>query len=85
MTLRADVEMLLSTGENRHAVCSVDVGNLREQQRRSIHRGEPAMSRASRAIMGTMPDDSNPFELDLDGLYERYLVTCRMSGASGHG
>jgi len=32
-----------------------------------------------------MTGDSNPFELDLDGLYERYLVTCRMSGASGHG
>ena len=27
-----------------------------------------------------MTDDPNPFELDLDGMYERYLVTCRMSG-----
>ncbi len=32
-----------------------------------------------------MTDDANPFELDLDGLYERYLVTCRMSGASERG
>ena len=30
--------------------------------------------------MATMPGDPNPFELDLDGLYERYLRTCRMSG-----
>ena len=28
-----------------------------------------------------MPTDTpNPLELDLDGLYERYLVTCAMSG-----
>ena len=27
-----------------------------------------------------MPDDPNPFELDLDRLYANYLVTCRMSG-----
>jgi hypothetical protein len=27
-----------------------------------------------------MPDDPNPFELDLDGMCERYLVTCAMSG-----
>ena len=27
-----------------------------------------------------MPDDHNPLELDLDGLYARYLVTCAMSG-----
>ena len=25
-------------------------------------------------------DDPKPLELDLDGLYERYLVTCRMCG-----
>ena len=29
-----------------------------------------------------MPDDSNPFELDLDGFYERYLKTCAMSGVT---
>ena len=27
-----------------------------------------------------MTDDANPFELELGGLYERYLVTCAMSG-----
>ena len=27
-----------------------------------------------------MTDDANAFELDLDTMYERYLVTCRMSG-----
>jgi len=27
-----------------------------------------------------MTDDPNPFELDLDGFYERYLKTCAMSG-----
>ena len=30
--------------------------------------------------MAIMPDDPNPFELDLDGVYERYLKTCAMSG-----
>ena len=30
--------------------------------------------------MARMADENNPFELDLEGLYERYLVTCRMSG-----
>jgi len=29
-----------------------------------------------------LPDDSNPFELDLDGFYERYLKTCAMSGVT---
>jgi hypothetical protein len=32
-----------------------------------------------------MTDDANLLELDLDGLYARYLVTCRMSGASVQG
>ena len=27
-----------------------------------------------------MTDDPNPFELDLDGFYERYLKTCAMWG-----
>lgn len=27
-----------------------------------------------------MTDGANPFEIDLDGLYKRYLVTCAMSG-----
>ena len=27
-----------------------------------------------------MTDGADPFELDLDTVYERYLVTCRMSG-----
>ena len=29
-----------------------------------------------------MTDDPNPFELDLDGFYERYLKTCAMSGVT---
>jgi len=29
-----------------------------------------------------MTDDRNPFELDLDGFYERYLKTCAMSGVT---
>ena len=27
-----------------------------------------------------MPDDPNPSDLDLDGLYARYLITCAKSG-----
>ena len=27
-----------------------------------------------------MTGDTNPLELDLDGLYARYFETCRMSG-----
>ena len=27
-----------------------------------------------------MTEDNEPVELDLDAMYERYLVTCRMSG-----
>jgi len=30
--------------------------------------------------MATMIDDPNPFDLDLDGFYERYLKTCAMWG-----
>jgi len=29
-----------------------------------------------------MTDDANPFDLDLDGFYERYLKTCAMSGVT---
>jgi len=29
-----------------------------------------------------MTDDSNPFDLDLDGFYERYLKTCAMCGVT---
>ena len=46
------------------------------------HSPAPAGLVVSGGIITPLPDDSNPFELDLDGFYERYLKTCAMSGVT---